>query len=153
MQEGKEMSTKENKDKLENKTKVTTKKNSKKSINSEKPKCPFVVFEMGSEQCLVREGDIISIEKFSNETSGKVKIENILLYGNGDDIQIGQPFLEGVSVDAELLSVEKDSKVLGMKFKKKTGYKKIFGHRQTLSTLKINKIALKSSKKTKKETA
>lgn len=153
MQEGKKMSTKEKKEKSENNKKATAKINSKKSTDSEKPKGPFVVFEMGSEQCLVREGDIISIEKFSNETSGKVKIENILLYGNGDDIQIGQPFLEGISVDAELLSVEKDSKVLGMKFKKKTGYKKVFGHRQTLSTLKINKIALKSLKNTKKETA
>ena len=145
------MSNKESQVKQEKKMKEKTA--DKVAIENEVDSGPFAIFESGSEQCLVREGQIISIEKFSDLNSGKVKLDKILVYGNGDDIQIGQPYLSNVSIDAELLSTEKDKKVIGMKFKKKTGYKKVLGHRQILSTLKIDKISIKSNKKTKEETA
>eukprot|EP01047_Picozoa_sp_COSAG01_P000104 COSAG01_NODE_1_length_100484_cov_170.446142_104_plen_132_part_00 len=126
----------------------------KKSVTTEdkiedKKTYPFVIVETGNEQSILREGNIISLEKLETEDKKTIILDKVLLYGSQNETQIGEPFLNNVKVEAEVLNTAKDKKVIGMKFKRKTGYKKVFGHRQLLTTLKIKSITLKKS--TKKE--
>ena len=107
----------------------------------------FAVLETGGKQYLVREGDVISIEKLDEKSGEKVKFNNILLYDDSKETKLGTPYLN-VEVSGEIISEEKDKKVRVFKFKKKTGYKKTQGHRQKYSTIKIDKITeTKSSSK------
>lgn len=108
----------------------------------------IAIIETGNKQYIVSEGDIISVEKLDLEPKNKVKLKNVLLVKDGNNLDIGTPFLD-VTVEAELLSLEKDKKIRVFKFKKKTGYKKTQGHRQKYSTIKILKIG-SSSNNTKK---
>lgn len=122
---------------------VSTKATSSKSKTEKKPsekKADVAVIASGSHQFIVHVGDILSLEKLSYGKDNKVTFNDVLLFSSETETLVGQPTLDNVTVSAEVLSTEKDKKQIGMKFKRKTGYKKIFGHRQTLTTVKITKI-------------
>ena len=110
----------------------------------------IAIIETGSKQYIVNEGDVISVEKLDVEAKRKIKFKNVLLFKDGEKLEIGTPFLD-ISVEAEILSVEKDKKIRVFKFKKKTGYKKTQGHRQKYSTVKILKIGESESELQKKD--
>ena len=107
----------------------------------------FAVIESGSHQYIVRENDILSLEKIVYGDDNKVSFNSVLFYAKGQDVQIGQPLLKNIVVKADVLNTQKDKKVIGMKFKRKTGYKKVIGHRQQLTTVKITNIQVKKEKK------
>ncbi len=102
----------------------------------------FAVIRTGGKQYLVREGDIIKIEKLSDDLKegDKVKFDDVLLKADGDKVELGEPQVKS-SVEAELLETAKDKKVLVLRFRAKSNYKKVKGHRQYYSKVKITKIA------------
>ncbi len=101
----------------------------------------FAVIETGGKQYKVSEGLILDIEKLEVELASTVTFDKVLLYYNGKDTQIGAPHLEGVKVSATVLNQHKDDKKIVFKMKKKTGYKRTRGHRQQLTTIKIQGIS------------
>ncbi|RAP32098.1 50S ribosomal protein L21 [Candidatus Marinamargulisbacteria bacterium SCGC AG-414-C22] len=105
----------------------------------------FAVFESGSKQYKVHEGDVISVEFIDNQPGSTLTIDNVLLISSKGKAKIGQPYLKD-TLTAEVVAHEKDKKVTVFKFKKKTGFKKKQGHRQAYTTIKINSIG--SAKKT-----
>jgi len=113
----------------------------------------LAVIETGSKQYIVKEGDVISVEKLN--TDGKdVTFDTVLLVKQKGKVTVGAPNVD-FTVKAEVLGEEKDKKVRVFKFKKKTGYKKTQGHRQDYTTVRIKSIAAKkaAATKAKKETA
>ncbi len=103
----------------------------------------IAVIELGSKQFIIEEGSIIDVEKI-NTDSNKINIDSVLLLNDSKTTTVGQPTVKGATVEAEILEQFKDDKQTVFKFKRKTGYKKTQGHRQQLTRLKINKIALKA---------
>lgn len=101
----------------------------------------FAVIETGGKQYKVEKGTIIDIEKLPVEKNTDVKFENILLISDGKDVKIGQPYVKGASVTATVLNQIKSEKTIAFKFKRKIGYQKKSGHRQKLTTIKIEAIA------------
>ena len=119
----------------------------KKETNKKITADSFAVIESGSHQYIVRENDILSLEKIVYGDDNKVSFNSVLFYAKGEEVQIGQPLLKNIVVNADVLNTQKDKKIIGMKFKRKTGYKKIIGHRQQLTTVKITNIQVKKEKK------
>lgn len=96
------------------------------------------VITTGSKQYLVQEGDVIEVEKL-NDTK-KVEFEPLLIV-NDDKIQIGKPKVDGGKVNAEVVEPEVlGQKVIAIRYKPKKRVRKVRGHRQRYSKIKITKI-------------
>lgn len=118
----------------------TDTKTSSKKADSITKENDFAVIETGGKQYTVEVGTIISIEKLDTEDN-KVSFDKVLMKSINGKVSIGTPTLTGESIAADILSTEKDKKIRVFKFKKKTGYKKTRGHRQTLTTVRITSLS------------
>jgi len=105
----------------------------------------YVVFEDGSRQYRVSEGDVVQLD-LKRDAEGEtlkpgaaVEIPRVLLYANGTDVKIGIPMVEGVKVTAEV--VEHTSiKVRIQKFRRRKTYRRLKGHRQPYLKVRITSI-------------
>ncbi len=97
----------------------------------------------GGKQYFVEEGQTIKVEKLEAEVGAEVVFDKILLTakGDGQDVQIGTPFLEGKTVTATVKDQAREKKIRVVKYKRKTRYKRVIGHRQHMTTVTIGSIA------------
>jgi large subunit ribosomal protein L21 len=103
----------------------------------------FAVIATGGKQYVVREGDILKIEKVDSTDikSGKISFGEVLLVDDGKETKIGTPNISGATVVAEVTEEDvKDKKVLVMRFKSKSNYHKKNGHRQRKTIVKVTEI-------------
>lgn len=102
----------------------------------------FAVIETGGKQYLIKTGDTLKIEKLEAEAGGDVVFDKVLLLAkeDGSDVQIGTPYLEGVSIAATVEEQGRGKKMRVVKFKRKVRYKRVRGHRQKYTKIKVKKI-------------
>ena len=100
----------------------------------------YAVIETGGKQYRVQNGDQISIEKLNIEDGGAVVFDKVLVCGEGADIKVGTPYLDGVTVDGEVIESGKGEKVVIFKYKAKKDYRKKQGHRQPYTLVEITAI-------------
>lgn len=100
----------------------------------------YAIIETGGKQYKVSEGDVIKVEKLNVEAGSNYVFNNILAIGNGSDIKIGAPAVDGTSVEASVIGNGKAKKVIVYKYKPKKTFHKKKGHRQPFTELKIEKI-------------
>jgi large subunit ribosomal protein L21 len=100
----------------------------------------YAVIESGGTQFNVEEGKTIKVPRIDGKAGDSITIDKVLLISDGSDPKIGTPYLEGASVDAELIGQNPGEKVLVYKFRRRTKYRRLRGHRQPLTELKITKI-------------
>ncbi|MEK7136629.1 MAG: 50S ribosomal protein L21 [Patescibacteria group bacterium] len=102
----------------------------------------FAVIKTGGKQYKIAEGDILTVEKLPDfKEGGKVKFEEVLLVESGEKTQIGTPTVPGAVVEAEFVAEGKGKKVIVLRYKNKVNYRKLKGHRQPFSKVKISKIS------------
>lgn len=92
-------------------------------------------------QFKVRENDKIYVPKLDLEIGSNIKLNKVLMLINGNEVKVGQPYLEDISISAKVLQHIKDDKVLVFKKKRRKDYKKLRGHRQQLTQILIEKIS------------
>lgn len=102
---------------------------------------PYAIIQTGGKQYRVAEGDLIDVEKLDVEAGKDAKLD-VLLFADGDKVQLGSPLLSGASVTAEVVEQTKDDKVVAFKFKRRKGYHRTVGHRRQLTRLKIKSISI-----------
>jgi len=103
----------------------------------------LAVIEVCGKQYHVKTGDVIKIESKYSNVGEIVKINNIIaLYSphQGDLVKLGDPFIIGSSVKAEVLKQGRDKKILVFKKKRRHNYRRKKGHRQDITILKITDI-------------
>jgi large subunit ribosomal protein L21 len=101
----------------------------------------YAVITTGGKQYRVNEGDRLRVEKLAGGVGDKVVFDRILMLGGPGDAKIGQPTIDGASVEAEIKAQEKNKKIVVFKFKRRKKYRKKYGHRQPYTELQINKIS------------
>lgn len=97
------------------------------------------VIAAGGKQYLVRPDDIINLELLGDD---KQFTFDALMVIDGDKISVGAPLVEGATVTADLIGEVKGEKVKVLRFKAKKRVKRLTGHRQRYTQVKITKIAL-----------
>ncbi len=102
----------------------------------------FAVIKTGAKQYRVQEGDVLCIEKLNKEKGEKFTFNEVLLVEDGKKTLIGTPFVENALVKAEIIENLKDDKVIVFKKRRREQYKRMRGHRQELTRIKIEEIAL-----------
>ena len=100
----------------------------------------FAVIETGGKQYKVESGTIVDIEKLEGVAQDSISFEKVLLVFDGEKTHIGTPYIEGATVCAKILNQVRDDKITVFKFKRKTGYKRTKGHRQHMTTIRIESI-------------
>ena len=100
----------------------------------------YAVIMTGGKQYRVSEGDVVRIEKLMAEVDAPVEFKEVLLVKTDEKTYIGNPLVEGASVEGLLRAQEKADKVLVFKYKKKKQYRRTRGHRQRYSEVRIEKI-------------
>ena len=101
----------------------------------------YAVFESGGKQHRVEEGQVVKLELIDVEQGAAIDFDKVLLVANGEDIKIGQPYVEGGKVSAEVVSHGRHKKVTIVKFRRRKHHRKQMGHRQWFTEVKITGIS------------
>ena len=99
----------------------------------------FAVIETGGKQYKVKEGDVIRVEKLPVPEGSEIELDKVLFVSN-DEIKVGKPYIEGVTVKAKVLRHTRGRKIIVMKFKRRRNYRRKYGHRQWFTELEILEI-------------
>ncbi|QJC35061.1 50S ribosomal protein L21 [Enterobacteriaceae endosymbiont of Donacia piscatrix] len=100
----------------------------------------YAIFDNYGKQYKVIEGQIIKLEKIQGVIGNKIEFNNVLLISNKNKLNIGNPIVPGGKVIAEIISHGKNKKIKIIKFRRRKHYRKIQGHRQLFTNIKIIKI-------------
>jgi large subunit ribosomal protein L21 len=101
----------------------------------------YAVFEDGSRQYRVSEGDLVTIDYREAEPGTRVELDRVLLFQNGDNTQIGQPLLAGVRILAEVVD-HPTIKTYIQKFRRRKNHRRFRGHRQPFTAVRVRSILL-----------
>lgn len=110
----------------------------------------YAVFKTGGKQYRAATGDILKIEKIEAEKGALIDLDEVLMVGEGDDIQVGAPFLEGTKVTAKVLDQGRRDKITIIKFKRRKHHRKQAGHRQYFTCIQIEDVVTGGKKAAKK---
>jgi large subunit ribosomal protein L21 len=99
----------------------------------------YAVIETGGKQVRVSEGAVIYVEKLDVEAGTSYTFDKVLMVG-GDSLVIGDPYVDGVTVEATVEKQGKQKKIIIFKYKPKKKYRRKQGHRQPYTKLTITKI-------------
>lgn len=102
----------------------------------------YAIVEINGQQFKAETGKKLFVHKLADAENGKkVEFERVLLIANGDNTTVGAPVVEGAKVICEVVSpLVKGDKVLVFHKKRRKGYRKLNGHRQQFTELKITEI-------------
>ena len=100
----------------------------------------YAVFKTGGKQYKVSEGDEIRVEKLEAQVGDQLTLDQVLMVADGDQVQVGTPFLEGAAVTAEVTGQLRAPKVIVFKKRRRKNYRRKNGHRQPLTRLKVTAI-------------
>ena len=101
----------------------------------------YAVIKSGGKQYRVKQGDTIKVEKLTAEEGADVKIEDVLLLADGDNVKVGTPLVDGAAVTATVKSHGRADKVNVIKFKRRKHYMRRQGHRQSYTEIEVTGIA------------
>lgn len=105
----------------------------------------YAVVETGGKQYKIEEGKIFDIEKIVENSGTEFTFDKILLFCDEGKVVLGHPYLADVAVTATVLEQKKGIKIRVAKFKAKSRYRKVQGHRQLLTTVQIAAITQKQA--------
>ncbi|KKS94620.1 MAG: 50S ribosomal protein L21 [Candidatus Collierbacteria bacterium GW2011_GWB1_44_6] len=102
----------------------------------------YAVIQLGSKQYLIKEGDKVVAEKIDLKDGETLTVKEVLLGYDGTKTTIGQPYVENATVELINEGVKRGEKILVAKFKAKSRYRRVMGHRQLGSHFTVKAIKL-----------
>jgi large subunit ribosomal protein L21 len=100
----------------------------------------YAIVDSGGKQYKVKEGEILRVEKLAGEVGNKVSFDKILMFSDGENVNIGTPVLEDVAVNGHIVEQGKAKKIIVFKYKRRKRYRRKNGHRQQFTAVKIDSI-------------
>lgn len=101
----------------------------------------YAVFRTGGKQYRASEGDKLRVERLDAEVGDTIAFDDVLLVGEGAKVTVGSPTVEGGRVEAKVTAQGRGKKVDVVKFKRRTNYKRLRGHRQHFTEVQVTSIA------------
>jgi len=97
----------------------------------------YAVVTTGGRQYRVSPGDTIHVEKLIGAVGDTIALTKVHLVGQGAEVTIGAPDVAGVRVEAQITAQKRGKKIIIFKHRRRKGYRRKQGHRQSLTSLKI----------------
>ncbi|GAA4269181.1 50S ribosomal protein L21 [Hyunsoonleella aestuarii] len=107
----------------------------------------YAIVEIAGHQFKVEKDQKVFVNRLQTEEGKKVSFDNVLLVGDGDNVTVGAPAIDGAQVGAKVLKHLKGDKVIVFKKKRRKGYRVKNGHRQSLTEIVIESIVASGAKK------
>lgn len=111
----------------------------------------YAIVEMAGQQFKVAKDQKVYVHRLQTEEGKKVVFDNVLLLDDGKNVTIGAPAIDGAAVEAKVVKHLRGDKVIVFHKKRRKGYRKKNGHRQSLTEIVIESIVAKGAKKAKAE--
>jgi large subunit ribosomal protein L21 len=103
----------------------------------------YAIIQTGGKQEKVVVGDVVSVERIDNKKS--VTFHDVLLVADGEKIIVGTPHVKGAKVAAEIVEEFRTPKVIAFTYRRRKSSRRIHGHRQTMTRVKITDISVSST--------
>lgn len=101
----------------------------------------FAVIKTGGKQYKVAKDDVIVVERLAGESGAALELDQVLMIGDdAKGTQLGQPLVDGARVAATILDQDRADKIVVFKKKRRKNYRRISGHRQSTTVLRITEI-------------
>ena len=100
----------------------------------------YAVIKTGGKQYKVAVGEKIKLEQIAAEEGQEIVFDQVLAIGNGGDIKVGTPLVDGATVTAKVLVQGRDKKVTIFKMRRRKHYQKRQGHRQSFTQVQIEAL-------------
>ena len=113
----------------------------------------YAIVEMAGQQFKVAKDQKVYVHRLQVEEGKKVTFDNVLLLADGSNVTIGAPAIDGAAVEAKVVKHLRGDKVIVFHKKRRKGYRKKNGHRQSLTEIVIESIISKGAKKTETKKA
>ena len=101
----------------------------------------YAVYEDGSRQYKVSEGDKVKVDFRDAEIGSRLEFPRVLLYAGGETVHIGQPIVAGARITAEVIE-HPSTKTYVQHFRRRKNYRRLRGHRQPYTQVQIRNILL-----------
>ena len=101
----------------------------------------FAVFESGGKQHRVCEGEVVRLERLGEGVGERIEFDRVLMVARDDDVSVGTPYVDGVSVTGEVVAQGRGRKIRVIKFKRRKNYLRRAGHRQHYTDVRITGIS------------
>lgn len=114
-------------------------------------KVMYAVIKSGGKQHRVQEGETLKVEKLDMETGATIDFDEVLMVGEEGKFKVGEPFVKGGKVSAEVVAHGRGDKINIIKFRRRKHHMKHMGHRQWFTEIKITGIKAGAASKKKAE--
>ena len=104
----------------------------------------YAVIETGGKQHKVEKGMVLSIDLTKDEVGKKITFDNVLLYVDDKNVEVGQPYLSNVKVTAEVKDIVKSDKISILRFRRRKQSMRKVGHRAKHTQIEIKNIKLEA---------
>ena len=113
----------------------------------------FAVIKTGGKQYRVAPEDVLKIEKVAGEAGDFVELSDVLMVGEGGNMTVGAPLVDGAMVSAEIVEQGRTRKIIAFKKRRRQNSRRTISHRQHLTTVRIAEILTDGKKPSKKAAA
>jgi len=104
----------------------------------------YAVVKSGGKEYRVSKGDLIQVEKLEGKVGDQVELKDVLMVSSEGQSQVGTPQLTQAVVTGKIVRVAQAKKVHTYKMKRRKNYRRMKGHRQIYSTLRVEDISVRS---------
>ena len=101
----------------------------------------YAVVKSGGKQYKVQEGETFRVEKLPGEVGTEITFDDVLLFSDGENVQVGTPRLDNVTVKGTVVEQGRARKIIVFKYKRRKRYRRKQGHRQQFTAVKVDSIA------------
>ncbi len=102
----------------------------------------YAIIELGGRQWKVEPGTTLEINRIQDEVGSTHTVERVLLVQNGQQLQVGRPYLQGAKVACEVLAHQLGPKEISYHFRRRENWRKTVGHRKPLTRLRVTDILI-----------
>lgn len=101
----------------------------------------YAVIVTGGKQHRVQDGEVLRVEKLEAATGEVIEFDRVLMVGEGADVKVGAPLVDGGKVTAEVVSHGRGEKIRIIKMRRRKHYRRQAGHRQWFTEVRITGIS------------
>ena len=102
----------------------------------------YALIEYKGKQYKAEKGAVLTVDHLGLEKGEAVSIDTVLLLSDESKVTVGAPFVKGAAVRAVVEDTFRDKKVLVLKYKSKKDYRRLIGHRQTYTKIRVEDIVV-----------
>ena len=106
----------------------------------------YAVVNSGGKQYKIQQGEILRVEKISGDVGSPVTFDRVLMFSDGENVNIGKPLLDSVSVEGHIVEQGKAKKIIIFKYKRRKRFRRKNGHRQEFTAVLIDSIKAQGTK-------